>query len=398
MEVAFSATDVQSGRERYRFSLIGRIFWDLPKPVHALHADLSRQWKMVPRDLIILEVGHGLLQFVFPTAAARDAVTKDQPGSFKGCLINLIAWELPSQMVYDSLQYMPLTLQLLDLPLHCNTVAFGTKLLAKIGDIISADLYTSRSNGQGLTFVKVKVQMNLLGSFRGRIKAKVENEMPFWAYLRYENLQSVCFVCGLLGHTNRSCPYEAVLTPNRDARGKWMLARPFGRKYEEGLQFKHKGIAKLLLLICPDSTASASTSSVSPIPSLADHPPSHQANAASCTQQEPLINVPTFDGSNLSPSTSSELEEMLIVDHKRRRSDMDTDFAPPPPKRYCSDTTSFETQPSSVNVPMDIPDGMIEALLDDVTDAIVDNPPLSSSPTPTSKGKAARPKRPHHPK
>ncbi|CAN0903868.1 hypothetical protein LINGRAHAP2_LOCUS22767 [Linum grandiflorum] len=220
---------------------------------------------MVPRDLLILEVGHGLCQFVFPTDVARDDVTKDQPWSFKDCLINLILWELLSQMVYDRLEYMHLTIQMLDLWVHCNTVAFRKKLLAKVGDIVSANLCTSRSNGKGLTFVKVIVQLNLLGCLHG-----IKNEMPFWVYFRYENLQSLSFVCGLLGHTNRSHPYEAVLAPKCDARGKWMLAKPFGRKYGEGLALKskHKGIAPLPLLICPNPTAS--TSSFSTIPSLAD--------------------------------------------------------------------------------------------------------------------------------
>ncbi|CAN0903829.1 hypothetical protein LINGRAHAP2_LOCUS22756 [Linum grandiflorum] len=51
--------------------------------------------------------------------------------------------------------------------------------------------------------------MNLLQSIAGRIKAVVPNQQPFWVLLRYEDLPTICFICGMLGHGYKHCEYAA---------------------------------------------------------------------------------------------------------------------------------------------------------------------------------------------
>ncbi|CAN0876196.1 hypothetical protein LINGRAHAP2_LOCUS11164 [Linum grandiflorum] len=229
--VQFSPEDVGDDQIRLDLSLIGRIFWPLePKPsLSVLHA-LARQWRIPPEDLQIFDVGHCLTQFVFPTLKDKVRVFQTQPWAFKSAIINLMEWETTSQMVFDKLQFMALVIQLKEIPYPYNTAKFCAKLVEPLGTVISADLFSKYPDGPGTRFVKCTVRINLLHSIAGRIKAVVPNQQPFWVLLRYEDLPTVCFICGMLGHGYKHCEYAAILPFNREERGDRMLARPEGHK------------------------------------------------------------------------------------------------------------------------------------------------------------------------
>ncbi|CAN0913135.1 hypothetical protein LINGRAHAP2_LOCUS27740 [Linum grandiflorum] len=141
--VEFSVDEIDDGRPDRNRSLVGRIFWSLPKPNHKVLHAMARQWRIVPQDMEVLDIGHGLLQFVFPTEEDKTRIFQSQPWAFKSSIINLIPWEAPSQDLFDRLDFMPLTIQLKDLPSSLNTIKFGSKLLEPLGSVISTNLYSS---------------------------------------------------------------------------------------------------------------------------------------------------------------------------------------------------------------------------------------------------------------
>ncbi|CAN0845700.1 hypothetical protein LINGRAHAP2_LOCUS4178 [Linum grandiflorum] len=126
---------------------------------------------------------------------------------------------------------MPLTIQLKDLPTAFNTIKFGNKLLQPLGTVISTKLYSSWPGGQGSRFLKSVVKINLRQSLQGRIQAVVQGRQPFWVLLRYEDLPTVCYICGQLGHGQSYCPFAAIAKVTGD-RGAWMQARPAGHLIE----------------------------------------------------------------------------------------------------------------------------------------------------------------------
>ncbi|CAN0920157.1 hypothetical protein LINGRAHAP2_LOCUS31873 [Linum grandiflorum] len=168
--VQFTPENVGDDRIRLDLSLIGRIFWPLePKPsLSVLHA-LARQWRIPPEDLQIFDVGHGLTQFVFPTLRDKERVFQTQPWAFKSAIINLMEWETPSPMAFDKLQFMPLVIQLKEIPYPYSTTKFCAKLVEPLGTVIFADLFFKYPDGHGTRFFKCTVRMNLLQSIAGRI-------------------------------------------------------------------------------------------------------------------------------------------------------------------------------------------------------------------------------------
>ncbi|CAN0880549.1 hypothetical protein LINGRAHAP2_LOCUS13717 [Linum grandiflorum] len=229
--VQFTQEDVGDDRIRLDLSLIGRIYWPVdPKPsLSVLHA-LARQWRIPPEHLQIFDVGHGLTQFVFPSLKDKERVFQTQPWAFKSAIINLMEYETPSLMAFDKLQFMPLVIQLKGIPYPYNTAKFCAKLVEPLGTVISSDLFSKYPDGHGTRFVKCTVRINLLQSIAGRVQAVVPGQQHFWVLLRYEDIPTVCFVCGMLVHGYNNCPYAAVLPYNKEERGDWMLAKPEGHK------------------------------------------------------------------------------------------------------------------------------------------------------------------------
>ncbi|CAN0856650.1 hypothetical protein LINGRAHAP2_LOCUS6550 [Linum grandiflorum] len=225
LSVVISAGKIQSGQDRCRISLLGRVFWPLPKPLYALHHDLARQWKIRPREVQVFDAGHGLIQFLFSSEDVKNVVLTNQPWCYKNHILNLIPWETPSQSVVDRLQFMALTVQLLEVPQHCLTTEFGKEVMAPVGEVLSADMYTTRPNGAGRPFIKVVVRMDLMASFPGKVEVVVPNAPSFDVLLGYEGLPALCFLCGLLGHIQRSCGHASLISPTPGLWGMWMLAK-----------------------------------------------------------------------------------------------------------------------------------------------------------------------------
>ncbi|CAN0881329.1 hypothetical protein LINGRAHAP2_LOCUS14174, partial [Linum grandiflorum] len=243
--VEFADDDVPDDHIQTAQSLIGRIFWPMPKSLHHVLQAMARQWRISPTDLQLFDVGHGLLQFVFSTMEIKLRVYQTQPWAYKSAIMHLVPWEAPSQALFDRLQFMPLVVQLMDLPRQCNSVKFAIKLVRPLGDLIKADMYSTRPGGQGQHFVKCAIRIDLLRSIQGRIQAITPRHLPFWVKLRYEDLPAVCFACGLLGHGHRNCPYLALLPNISEERGHWMMTKPFGYKvkavdYSEASTSKQK--------------------------------------------------------------------------------------------------------------------------------------------------------------
>ncbi|CAN0838813.1 hypothetical protein LINGRAHAP2_LOCUS2350 [Linum grandiflorum] len=211
--VVISAGKIQSGQDRCRVSLLGRVFWPLPKPLYALHHDLARQWKIRPREVQVFEVGHGLIQFLFTSEDVKNMVLKNQPWCYKNHILNLIPWETPSQPVVDRLQFMALTVQLLEVPQHCLTTEFGKEVMAPVGEVLSADMYTtlSRWSFEWTSWpvfrerLRRLFQMHLLSTFFSVTRAfrQFVSFADYWVIssdlvtmLRLSRPLQVCGVCG----------------------------------------------------------------------------------------------------------------------------------------------------------------------------------------------------------
>ena len=97
------------------------------------------------------------------------------------------------------------------------------KVLTNIGNYIREFQSSDPNNFMGVwrNYMRIRVSIDVRKPLKQRLRLKNEGGEWFWVEFKYERLNTFCFICGLLGHTEKLCPklYDCV-----DAE----LVRPYG--------------------------------------------------------------------------------------------------------------------------------------------------------------------------
>lgn len=64
---------------------------------------------------------------------------------------------------------------------------------------------TLKLNGGWKMFVSIRVTMDIDKPLKLKMKIKREGSTWTWINFKYERLSTFCFVCGLMGHSDRDC-------------------------------------------------------------------------------------------------------------------------------------------------------------------------------------------------
>lgn len=107
----------------------------------------------------------------------------------------------PQDVVVNSLEVW---VQIYDLKIGFKS----DKVLQACGDFIGKFLYPCPKNysGFGKDYLRIRVQLDVNQPLRRRLKICKGHDDGFWANFKYERIPTFCFVCGLLGHSEKFCP------------------------------------------------------------------------------------------------------------------------------------------------------------------------------------------------
>ncbi|CAN1187461.1 hypothetical protein LINPERPRIM_LOCUS31859 [Linum perenne] len=128
----------------------------------------------------------------------------------------------PSTEVFNELRFATFWVRLEDVPVGFRSLQFGSGLLQPVGQVLHTGLYDSPSENKELIrgFMNIDVTQPLLG----RRKARYSNGGEFWVRFGFEGLPTVCFGCGMLGHSLRQCSAPFADGSSAEDRGSWMQA------------------------------------------------------------------------------------------------------------------------------------------------------------------------------
>ncbi|CAN1261774.1 hypothetical protein LINPERPRIM_LOCUS10988 [Linum perenne] len=114
----------------------------------------------------------------------------------------------PSLEVFNDLRFATFWVRLEEVPSEFRSLQFGASLLQPIGQVLHTGLFDSPTKNK--EFIRGFVRIDVTQPFWGRRKARFSNGGEFWVQFGYEGLPTVCFGCGLLGHSLRQCtsPFE----------------------------------------------------------------------------------------------------------------------------------------------------------------------------------------------
>ncbi|KAK6160117.1 hypothetical protein DH2020_003498 [Rehmannia glutinosa] len=200
-EILLEKKDIIKRKEESERSLIGKLYGEKRVNFVGFRSTVSAIWQTKER-FTVREVGVNLYQFIFFSQEDKIRVLRGKTWSFDGLYLVLKEWAEDILEKTDQLNSVELWVQVWNLPYFWIGVETGRKIGKKFDNILDV-LVPETGSSKGM-FIKILVVVNLdKPLLRGAFITL--NSEKVWVDFRYENLQSFCFYCGMVGHLERGC-------------------------------------------------------------------------------------------------------------------------------------------------------------------------------------------------
>lgn len=225
---------------------LAKLLSEKPVFVEAMAETLGRIWCPI-RGVDCKEVGENTFLFTFGQESGKKIALENGPWEFGNDLLVLEDY-VPRKRIEDySFDTIPVWVRVLRLPLGLMNRDAGETIGSEIGEVIEVD---ARPDGKAVgKYLRIKVRMNikfpLMRGFRleeeedeGKMitqgpSGTPEEEDKNWYPFEYEFLPDFCYICGVLGHSDRMC---AIMLKKGEKRqfGPWLRAYMGRRKGGDG--------------------------------------------------------------------------------------------------------------------------------------------------------------------
>lgn len=205
------------------FILVGRFLTDKNINFPAMQNVLAALWR--PRKGVeIHELGGQRYSFVFHHRLDMEKVLEGGPWTFEQSLLLVHKLESTEDPHLVPLHTMDIWVHVYDLPQGMIRESIMQSVGNSIGRYVKSD--SKNMDGMWKQFIRIRVKMDINKPLKRRMKLKREGGEWSWLNFKYERLSMFCFVCGLLGHSDRDC--EVVYANSEKtverAYGVWLRA------------------------------------------------------------------------------------------------------------------------------------------------------------------------------
>lgn len=160
------------------------------------------------------DIGGMRYSFVFFHKMDMQKVVEGGPWSFEQATLILHQLGDGEDPNTVHLQDVEMWVQVYDIPRGLLSENILRSIGTSIGKFVKMDANTL--DGVWKSFVRIRVTLNVQKPLKRRLKSKREGDGWSWINFKYERLGTFCFVCGILGHSERDCsivyanPYKVV--------------------------------------------------------------------------------------------------------------------------------------------------------------------------------------------
>lgn len=213
------------------------------------------------------------------------------------------------------------------------------KILKGIGNYVGkfVDSCSINFNGVWRDYMRIRVSINLRIPLKRRMKIKMAGDEWFWVNFKYENVPTFCFICGIVGHSEKFCSklFEVAEGDITKPYGSWMRA-PFRKQIKPiGAKWLRNGI---------DTSSSNSTMEIRGVPREKDdanQDPQNPPTNTDVVRQGEIIGISNFQiltaragkdfSNNIITDSQSNTEqlnrrEVSIIETKKRRTNSGLDI------------------------------------------------------------------------
>lgn len=208
--------------------LVGRFLVEGVVDFQAMKQTMAALWRP-GKGVFIKEVDINLYLFQFYHVVDIKRVIEGSPWSFNRKALVFTRMKTGDVPRAVSLNKLDLWVQI-----HELRAGFMTeKVVKEVGNYIENFVASCPSNFKGVwrEYLRVRVTMDLSKPLKRRMKIRMTGNDWFWIAFKYENVPTFCFICGLLGHSDKFCSRLFDTSEGEIVRpyGPWMRA-PFRRQ------------------------------------------------------------------------------------------------------------------------------------------------------------------------
>ncbi|KAE8805897.1 hypothetical protein D1007_18055 [Hordeum vulgare] len=224
---------------------VGKVLSEKLAHPDAIRLSLGRVWCPI-KGIDCKDVGENMFVFRFDQESGKRRALEDGPWMFEKDLVVVEDYDPGKRPEDYAFNEVPIWVRIFSLPLGMMNVHAAEVIGNIIGTYVEADV---GGNGEAMgRFMRVKIRMNIdKPIMRGIMLDEVstgtgqkqkrnmnidggrEEEEGAWCRFEYEFLPDFCYVCGLVGHSDKMC--ERRMEKGEQAQfGSWLRADMGRRK------------------------------------------------------------------------------------------------------------------------------------------------------------------------
>lgn len=183
------------------------------------------------------EMGDRKYSFIFYHKLDMLKVMEGGPWSFEQSMLVLHQVEMGEDPIAIQITNMEMWVQIYDMPRGFVSENILQSIGAAMGKYVKSDPGTFE--GGWKPYIRIRVAVNVEKPLTRRMKIKREGNQCNWINFKYEKLCTFCFVCDVIGHSERECD---VIYANPEklvdkAYGSWLRAPGRGTRNNAGARW-----------------------------------------------------------------------------------------------------------------------------------------------------------------
>lgn len=232
--LVIGAEDVRQAPVEY--PLVGKFLTEKNINFNAMQNVMASLWRP-KQGLEIHDVGNQRYVFIFYHIMDVKKVLEGGPWSFEQSLLVFRRFSEEEDPLLVPLEESEIWVQVYDMP-----KGFASQnVLKSVGNYVGQFVKTDPNNfdGNWKSFFRIRVNIKVDKPLKRRMQIKREGGNWSWINFKYERLSNFCFVCGILGHSDKDCDvvYAHPEKEVEKAYGSWLRAPVRNAKMNAGAKW-----------------------------------------------------------------------------------------------------------------------------------------------------------------
>ncbi|KAK6128815.1 hypothetical protein DH2020_037451 [Rehmannia glutinosa] len=226
--------DIFESKEECSRSLFRKVLGSKKANFTGIKKTLQGLWS-IKEPVVLRELGFNLFQFVFHSEMDKRRVADGKTWSFENQMVIFKEWEDGLNIKMEKFDRVDIWVHVWNLPAHWMSRDVGFK----IGNIFprAKDVIISESGSIGGRFLKILASVDISKHVLRWTTLKLKGE-SHWIDFKYENIQGLCFYCGMVGHLKKQCSDKKRDIEEQSVKtgrfGDWLRAEDFGGGNRDG--------------------------------------------------------------------------------------------------------------------------------------------------------------------